>query len=1491
MDDSAQHTLNLACPYHWYCNQRIWHSADDVNNHLTVTHAGIYQLSWPGIPGRSQMKISRGKDGCLKCKWKGCRSSVTGSIHSLLNHLKIEHDVKATYEAKNVPTLPWPPVTADELVKWSPKRGPTAVRVELPPSQSQGAPSNQGIRSTHAVGRRSPQTFNHVPRGPEMDQAGLPSVPSSAHDDVPPPHTPLRKLPAPALSQLRRSPAQEVSPDLRQQSQLLSQRPSQQSKTQGQQPSSSRERTDSMTALEMLSNLRQNGWLSSQRQSRQSETQGQQPSSSRKRTDPMTALEASSNLRQNGSPLSQRPSRQSETQGQQPSSSRERTGPMTALEALNNLRQNGSPLSQRPSRQSETQAQQLRSSQKIGSLRLTTPSPRFHGPLLDFRTMTSPSPPSKLRRSPLSQRPLPPSVHSQSQLLSERPRAAPSAPSAPSFATNMYSSPANGSLSPNAFALDASQVSSFNGVCLKRDRSPSPVQGSSKRARLESPCFSPSVISRVASFMMTPLKRGANLPASGPTVQGTSYSRTQPAWTPSPRRRSLVPDSPANGSFSPTAAVSSRNVDRTDAAPTSLKRQLSPSPTNGSSKRPRHENSHSSPSFMSRFVNLVKSPFQVAANSPAASQSTSGSHPPPLPNASSRRPSAPPQPAQGTTVAETESNGVYTKKKELEEDLMKRGAVRTKADLAERKFGSPPVEGIAYVRGFACDQCRKGWTSRDEAVVHCREKHEANNVFFTECKIQSILHPQFKKGGVHWVRVVPGTNRDPADAFTAYQATWAVEHRRRPNIIPGPVNSNGVALLAKLTGWLDYLAVYIETENDVQGLKSLTDVVGLPRHPDFAILPAVIDEYSNQSCAIVHNMEAHTRYMLTECPRTKETDYFNMPSLSTRNRYRNTLTTFTFALLTSTDTNKTQYRFPLTDLQKSAVRNMQARFRANSNHVPTDRTEAVKALVNDLHSLLRAFLIGREGPSRSKFGSVFECFLAVFAVESRGILCKADKLSSVCSAMKFWTRMCTVFETDERLAEAPGLDFETVFTDLAMKNLNVTVQSEFTRLTTNAKLFATLVYGTVRPPNMRVSPDYLDFTCDLTTLHLPALRAKIPAAVGELKMLLEELHMGIKIPVTYPAVFKDDWTTEEAGDSFLRYNEFFDEDGPWIRGLFQSHAVGLASRSFNGSLRYDHNGKLMLDSHVVNDILNKDRAFIELAVVLCYVTSSGARGEEFAEARLENGDRPRSFLVDSDGECTLATRRLKTETITKKTTFIPSVIPREISELLLRYLIVIRPGINELVRMHCGEVPAVRQAEFLWVSRGKVYDGDKVGDLLEGFTGDRLGVAIGRQPWRQIMTEVMRVYFDRSVFNENTEGLNIHDARMGRSSQASHAHYGINESRHMSSDQLLEFRAGSLEVHQIMGLGDAGKRPLIPCRLQRVSLYMAGAYPQPGVVATSSVSADECGTLIVAALRDSEARMSSMFREEVGKFRDEVRELRDEVSKSKDRDSCLDEVV
>ncbi|KAJ7247702.1 hypothetical protein C8J57DRAFT_1240643 [Mycena rebaudengoi] len=172
---------------------------------------------------------------------------------------------------------------------------------------------------------------------------------------------------------------------------------------------------------------------------------------------------------------------------------------------------------------------------------------------------------------------------------------------------------------------------------------------------------------------------------------------------------------------------------------------------------------------------------------------------------------------------------------------------------------------------------------------------------------------------------------------------------------------------------------------------------------------------------------------------------------------------------------------------------------------------------------------------------------------------------------------------------------------------------------------------------------------------------------------------GIDIPIKYPKVWADQWPSEEPGYSFMKSNTFLREKRPWIRGLLELKA--LASRNFNNPVQRDSWGKILLNSHVMQDIFDKDREFINLAMVLSYLTSSGLRGQEFVETGLENNERPRGFLVDENGECWFGGQQIKPENITRTMTFIPSVIPREISDLLLKYLIVVCPGITELYEM------------------------------------------------------------------------------------------------------------------------------------------------------------------------------------------------------------------
>jgi hypothetical protein len=55
-----------------------------------------------------------------------------------------------------------------------------------------------------------------------------------------------------------------------------------------------------------------------------------------------------------------------------------------------------------------------------------------------------------------------------------------------------------------------------------------------------------------------------------------------------------------------------------------------------------------------------------------------------------------------------------------------------------------------------------------------------------------------------------------------------------------------------------------------------------------------------------------------------------------------------------------------------------------------------------------------------------------------------------------------------------------------------------------------------------------------------------------------------------------------------------------------------------------------------------------------------------------NGPRPWSVLISCDGQLTLASCRQKTELITEKEYFIPSLVPLEVGEIMKDYLILIR---------------------------------------------------------------------------------------------------------------------------------------------------------------------------------------------------------------------------
>ncbi|KAJ7256759.1 hypothetical protein C8J57DRAFT_1517395 [Mycena rebaudengoi] len=1303
-------------------------------------HAKGYQLRWG--EKRSQKKKTNRVHNALKCEIQSrtqiCNSFDSRSIHELIAHLERTHGIKAEYTAVGVPAYPFPVSTPDEWQRWTAWR---RMNDEVPPSQSQGV-----LRV-----RREPSASDT----PVESLLMLPPSSGSSHPR-PTIEELISNLGRPRLSQGH--PRRFQSPP----------RP---------------------TIKELISNLGRPRLSQGHPRRFQPYPVSQPvPVSSRDSRFPQAPRSLSQHV---GEPSRNPMQRTSQSLHREQSESHPFLNLETLLLARPSQPLHKSPRTQLP--KSQQPSSSLQHEARVAESPREAPLPsqksqsRTH--LEVMPTRSSQTRPSRTESSVASA-----SGHEDDEMdviSSLNPRTAMLRSRSPSMHASVE----------DVEMVNVGKVPSLDPCTPKRPRSTSPTLGSNKRLK---------VVGGLWKAITSPLKAFA-LPFTTPA---THKSPTR-SVSGSPRLSS-VPVSPNASSPPPVAAKTAFLPPPVASEPASSPPPVAVEP--GTSSEPLSELSSSyalerdycpaSPAQREAHIHrsplLEKCDFFVLLKERVV-VCTPCKHGFLLNRAYHHR---------------LEVHKQKLPKEEidaLEAELRLANVADDPKDLRVRRFGEAPIDEIHMQDGYACDEHSMAWGYLKSAQTHAREQKEGNrhHCTITKCQVQSILEPQYRTG-MRWVRVDPSADRavggggsasegdNSSSCYSAYHHTWGVVLRDQPLVIPGPVDDNGITLMERKTGWLEHLKDHIGDRPGVNGIMSLTKAQDvLKRLPDIQLAKEVINAYITQGCSIVRNADDHARHLLTECPRNKSTAFFTIPSQETVNNYKRFLFIFTFALMTSIETRETTYRFPLTNEERNNILELRRRFRAESEKQP--RQQVVELLVPHFHNCIKTFLMQRDGLAHlraSKYVSVLQCFLAVYALRPGGILCQPDDMVTLISGIKFCMRLCIAFEA-HALSKAENAPLFTVLVEnLAMVHLNYAVQSEYVGISDTTSFLSALVHGKTEAANLHVSHDCLTFTYLTTTVHLPALRHGLQKAVIQLKSLFNVLRMGIDISFVPPPIWKDNWRTTAAGDSFLAHTKLFDGDPlPWLTGLLKSTTFNLFLFRSDGILRYDRNGHPLLNNELVNKIFANNKAFVNHLMVLCFLTSSGDRGKEFIEYRLVNGLRPRSIFVSWDGEVTLSPRRKKPEVITEKESFIPSLVPPEVAEIMKDYLVLIRPVIDILFRIRSKDGPeAVHQMEFLWASEGKYPSADEFGRLLRTFTRDYCGVEIDRSPWRQIITEIMRVYSAYELPDEENESVSIHDDRMGRSSKTSHAHYGSKD-QNISTDVLYKFERASLDLHNVLGVG------------------------------------------------------------------------------------------
>ncbi|KAF9521438.1 hypothetical protein CPB83DRAFT_900727 [Crepidotus variabilis] len=459
-----------------------------------------------------------------------------------------------------------------------------------------------------------------------------------------------------------------------------------------------------------------------------------------------------------------------------------------------------------------------------------------------------------------------------------------------------------------------------------------------------------------------------------------------------------------------------------------------------------------------------------------------------------------------------------------------------------------------------------------------------------------------------------------------------------------------------------------------------------------------------------------------------------------------------------------------------------------------------------------------------KWDQPFEWFLALHSLRADGTFRAAKEVTTMFAMVHHHIRDAMVYSGVQafKLGSVSNIAIENE----VKLNLHPTVDSPYNAVADYQLFATTLVYNGGAPPTTRVSKDGMHISYREVSLSIENWRGGIKRLGEELTVELDQLlyhkDFGLKIPDDV----SDDWSSTKRGDSWTKNAKFLDDDRCLFKEMLNDPNLQLAS--------VDKCGKLQLHKAPMQDALKRFEAFATRLSFYAFITAGQTpRITEFSEHKFANSTRPRTNFLDNDGSgegaededgffkpkaLWLSIRRLKTENTTGKQTFLPAKCPPLLTNLLMRYLLIVRPTEKCLALHVHGRVSQGIYSEYLWVRDGvripetKLYT--EFADLMKSYFGVQMGV----QYYRQIVVEIGRVFLGSAARVEE-DGFDAVTSQAGHGNRVARAHYAIEFTSlpGMSSDLLRQYGDASERWWTVTGCHPR-KPPALPLRAQKHSL-------------------------------------------------------------------------
>jgi hypothetical protein len=369
--------------------------------------------------------------------------------------------------------------------------------------------------------------------------------------------------------------------------------------------------------------------------------------------------------------------------------------------------------------------------------------------------------------------------------------------------------------------------------------------------------------------------------------------------------------------------------------------------------------------------------------------------------------------------------------------------------------------------------------------------------------------------------------------------------------------------------------------------------------------------------------------------------------------------------------------------------------------------------------------------------------------------------------------------------------------------LQIGTLKPFSQLCELSSFASHLVYAEASVPRIAWNHDMTEVSIDGEMIVLDGLRESLKSQVEIVRESILLITGETEVPnwLSQGPHLKDDPRNCEPGYSFLEDSRFRDAHIHLLQKLVDHSDWRI------GCL--DNLGRWVWNISAIFQFFEKTGA-IQKALMPLIRICSNERGTELSDTKIANSTSRLRNLSIYQGRLYNSTAYTKTTENTNHDSYNPSLLPLEVSLLLVHYLAVIRPVEKILSRVIWNDEIATLYGTYLFLVQGRRLNAEDDSELLRNFFRKYCNAAIQLNRWRQTSASLSREFIDDRFLATSRRSA----VGMGHSVTTARKHYAQDHDTpaFATSDVLYEQSWVDTEFHALLGFGS--KPPPVALRLR-----------------------------------------------------------------------------